>query len=80
MQQADERAPCDRQSLAAAAAAAAAAVESGTDADQEMLGGDEDSESDVAASVCWTLWCCCERTQVAESGASPGQNVSPAQW
>lgn len=46
-----------------------------------MLAGDEDLDDDmvdVAVSVCWTLWCCCERTRVVESAACPGQNVSPA--
>ena len=76
-QQADERALCDQQLVAAVVAAVA---ESGDDAGRVMLvAGDKDSDADAAVSVCWTLWCCCERTRAAESGACPGRSVFPAQ-
>jgi len=59
------------------AVAVVAAAEAGDDAEQLALVDDEHSEADVAVSVCSTLWCYFEQTQVAESAAFPGQNVFP---
>ena len=83
MQQAGVQAPCDQQSAAVVVVAAAAAGgdEEGDDEDRVMLAGDEAAETDVdvAVWVCSILWCCCERTRVAESEACPGRTVFPAQ-